>query len=197
MTQRRCEHCRAPLSVGGARGRTPTFCSNRCRTASHRSHPVPTELRQRSRWVGYGVNRNGEPRPYWLPGGGWLSRDITDPMNWEGWERAKGEPVDRRGFILGDGIGCLFIDDCVHAATVHPDVFSAIRALNTYAEITADGSGVQALVLHQPMPTQTLTVGGHPATIESTPTSWVALTGRRIAGTPLRCADLHLATVDG
>jgi hypothetical protein len=153
---------------------------------------VPTELRQRSRWVGYGVTRNGEPRPYWLPGGGWHSRDLTDPSNWEGWYRAKTVAPDNRGFILGDGIGCLFIDDCVHAATVHPDVLSAIRAMNTYAEITADGHGVQVLVLSPPAHNETLNIDGHPATVASTSAHWVPLTGRRIAGTPLRCAALAL-----
>lgn len=196
MKPRQCEHCRTPLSVGGARGRTPTFCSNRCRTAAHRSHPVPIEMRQRSRWIGYTDIRD-KLHPYWLPGGGWHARDLTDPSNWESWERAKREPADRRGFILGDGIACLTIDGCVHAATVHPDVLSAIRALNTYAEISANGDGIQVLVLSPPSPNEQITVGGHLATIESTPTSWVALTGRHITGTPLRCAALHPATVDG
>lgn len=192
MKQRRCEHCRAPLSVGGARGRTPTFCSNRCRTAAHRSHPVPTEMRQRSRWIGYGIDRAGEPRPYWLSGYGWHSRDLTDPSNWESWDRAKTTPPSQRGFILGDGIGCLTIDGCVHAAAVHPDVLAALRALDTYAEITPNGTGVQVLVLSPPTHNETLNIGGHPATVASTPAHWVPLTGRQITGTPLRCAALTL-----
>lgn len=191
MKPRRCEHCRQPLSIGGARGRSPRFCSNRCRTAAFRAHPVPTAMRQRARWIGYRVH-NGTPRPYYLPGLGWSDRHPGKPENWVGWDEAKTHDVDRRGFMLGGGIGYILIDSCVDKrGVVHPDVLDAVLGMNSYAEVTYDRLSVQVLVLREPEPEAQLHVGGFSSRVISMEPYWIPLTGKRITGTPLRCEQFE------
>jgi hypothetical protein len=194
MKPRRCEHCRQPLSIGGARGRSPRFCSNRCRTAAFRAHPVPTVMRQRARWIGYTtIDHSGKLLPYWLPGGFWSERrPLSDPSNWASWETVKEEAPDRRGFMLGDGIGCIRIDGCMNGrGTVKPAVLDAVLAMNSYAEVTSNGRSVQVFVMREPESEGQLRVGGFTASVRSTPSTWVPMTGKRITGTPLRCEEFQ------
>lgn len=120
---------------------------------------------------------------------------MRDPANWSGWDIAKDAKPDRRGFMLGDGIGCVSIDGCVsQRGTVDEKV---LRALNTFAEIGWGKRGVQAVGWLPEFPLRSTEVCGFPATVESTAKHWVPLTGRRV-GTHTKLGDLSelLATCE-
>ncbi|GFG48901.1 hypothetical protein CQY20_33260 [Mycolicibacterium agri] len=66
---------------------------------------------------------------------------MSDPANWSGWDIAKDAKPGRRGFVLGSGIGCVTISDCVSQRGVVDA--KVLAALTTVAEVTWDGRGVQ------------------------------------------------------
>lgn len=111
---------------------------------------------------------------------------MRDPANWCGWDRAK--DAKRRGFMLGDGIGCVSIDGCVSpSGDVDADV---LRALNTFTEIGWNERGVQAIGWLPEAPLRHVEVCGFPATVVSEARHWVPLTGRRV-GTHTKLGDLN------
>lgn len=151
-------------------------------------------MRQRARWIGYTtIDHSGKLLPYWLPGGFWAARrPLSDPSNWVGWETVKEEAPDRRGFMLGDGIGCILIEGCVDKrGTVNADVLDAVLEMDSYAEVTSNGRSVQVFVMREPEPEGQLRVGGCTARVISMEPYWVPMTGRRITGTPLRCEQFE------
>lgn len=143
-------------------------------------------MRQRDRWVCYLPLERRLMGPYWLPNS-WVGKDMRDPANWSGWDIARTAKPDRRGFMLGDGIGCVSIEGCV---SPRGDVDAGVlRALNTFAEVGWDKRGVQALGWLPESPPRVTEVCGYHATVASTPTHWVPLTGRRV-GTHTMLGDL-------
>lgn len=179
MSQRTCPTCGSPLGVGGDRGRAPTYCSGRCRTAGHRSAGVPAAMRQRPRWVGWS-RRDPEPRPHWIPNFWFTEKDMSDPGNWVGWEQAQDHHAER-GFILGDGVGYLTIAGCVSPdGVVDHAVLTWLREFDSFAEITWYSTAVQVVVLTPEAPQLDLSVAGHSAVLVSTPDHWIPLTGHRI-----------------
>src|SRR5690606_3396468 len=101
-----CERCGERLAIAG-RGRTPRFCSGRCRAAAHRArHRLPRELTSRARWVRHDrkvpITPDGRPA------------SSTDPRTWSTYrEAARSQAGDGLGFVLGDGVACLDIDLCL------------------------------------------------------------------------------------
>src|SRR5690606_40768293 len=95
-----CGRCGTEVKVAG-RGRTPRYCSTRCRVAAHRARPkLPAELTERARWV-----RHEDKRPI-TPDG--RAASSTDPSTWSTYrEAARSQVGDGLGFVLGDGIACL------------------------------------------------------------------------------------------
>lgn len=113
---------------------------------------------------------------------------MRDPANWSGWDIARTAKPDRRGFMLGDGIGCVSIEGCV---SQRGDVDAGVlSALNTFTEIGWDKRGVQALGWLPESPLRRVDVCGFPATVASTAAHWVPLTGRRV-GTHTKLGDLN------
>src|SRR5690606_1666864 len=97
--------CGERLTIAG-RGRTPRYCSARCRVAAHRARWIPVELTSRARWV-----RHEGKRPI-TPAG--RAASSTDPRTWSTYrEAARSKAGDGLGFVLGAGIGCLDLDNCL------------------------------------------------------------------------------------
>ncbi|MDM2173425.1 hypothetical protein PP404_16050 [Mycobacteroides abscessus] len=176
MSVTHCEHCGATLGIGGRSGPTPRFCSSRCRTAAHRSWDIPTPMRQRDRWVTWMLLPNRPPKPCWIPNS-WIGRDMTDPANWESWERAKSVRPGRRGFMLGDGIGMVTITDCVVRGKVDEQVLAQV---DSFAQITWDGTGVQVLGWLDDTPAEWITWHGLRAQRAAGARYWVPLTAQRV-----------------
>src|SRR5690606_31294890 len=130
----RCERCGERLAVAG-RGRTPRYCSARCRMAAHRArHRLPRELTERARWV-----RHEDKRPI-TPGG--RPASSTGRRTWSACrEAARSKGADGLGFVLGGGIACLDIDQCLDERG-RPDARArAIRARVPDAYVATSPSG--------------------------------------------------------
>ncbi|MEV0031422.1 hypothetical protein [Nocardia sp. NPDC050793] len=103
--------------------------------AAHRAHQVlPEELRRRRRWVGW--TRDKMPiQPDGTPA------SSVDPETWTSWTviRSSG----RRGFVLGDGVGCIDLDHCLVDGVPTPAAAALLAELPpTYIEISPSGEGL-------------------------------------------------------
>src|SRR5690606_4425373 len=132
-----CERCGERLAVAG-RGRTPRFCSGRCRAAAHRARRrLPRELTSRARWV-----RHDRKRPITVDG---RPASATDPRTWSTYHTAARSKVgDGLGFVLGDGVACLDIDQCLDERG-RPDARARAilaRVPDAYVEISPSGRGL-------------------------------------------------------
>lgn len=132
-----CERCGERLTIAG-RGRTPRYCSPRCRAAAHRARRrLPRELTERTRWV-----RHKGKRPI-TPDG--RPASATDPRTWSTYrEAARSKVGDGLGFVLGDGVACLDIDRCLDERG-RPDARARAilaRVPDAYVEISPSGRGL-------------------------------------------------------
>lgn len=132
-----CEWCGEKTPVAG-RGRTPRFCSTRCRVAAHRARPkLPVELTTRDRWV-----RHDHKRPI-TPDG--RPASSTDPATWSTHcEAARSKAGDGLGFVLGDGIACLDLDHCLDDQG-RPNATAReilARVPEAYVEVSPSGAGL-------------------------------------------------------
>lgn len=132
-----CERCGERLAVAG-RGRTPRYCSPRCRVAAHRArHRLPRELTERARWV-----RHEGKRPITVDG---RPASSTDPSTWSTYREAtRSKSGDGLGFVLGDGVACLDIDHCLDGRG-RPDARARAilaRVPGAYVEISPSGRGL-------------------------------------------------------
>lgn len=142
-----CRHCGAKLDIQRSR-RTPLYCSTRCRVAAHRARKprVPAELLRRDRWVSWRpVRRAGRvtKMPVQLDG---TAASSTDPSTWVPYSAVA--KLERKGFVLGDGIGCLDLDHCLidGEPTAAAARFLAQLPL-TYIEISPSGDGLHVFGL--------------------------------------------------
>src|SRR5438128_2132423 len=137
---RGCERCGDGLGPLRS-GPTPRFCSTRCRVAAHRAK-MPAELRSRARWVAWELTRRDggkvTKRPVQLDG---RPASTTDHRTWTSYARLQGRK--RRGWVLGEGIGCIDLDHCL--VDGRPTA-AAQRFLNslpdTYIEVSPGGDGL-------------------------------------------------------
>lgn len=127
------------------------YCSTRCRVAAHRERGravevVPAPLREADRWVCW----DGFKRPIDPATGGLAS--VTDPSTWGTWEVAR-RRSERVGFVLGTGIGCVDLDDCLDADG-RPNA-AATDLLEFYAgsyvEVSPSGRGLHIWGAAPPM----------------------------------------------
>ena len=120
------------------RGRTPRYCSARCRVAAHRArHRLPRELTERARWV-----RHEAKRPITVDG---RPASSTNPATWSTYsEAARSKAGDGLGFVLGAGIACLDLDNCLDGRG-RPDARARAilaRVPGAYVEVSPSGRGL-------------------------------------------------------
>lgn len=119
-------------------------------------HNVPATLRQIDQWVlwkaepkaGGGMNKV----PYTIRG---VHASSTNAVTWSDWGtvlvayQEEGADYDGGGFNLKRENGILALDfDHVrdaHSGVIDPMVLTAIRRLNTYAEISPSGTGIRVI----------------------------------------------------
>lgn len=105
----KCEQCDAVIEVRS--GRVPRFCSGACRQKAYRArkrepaHPFPEEMVSTARWV-----RADGKRPI-MPDGSPASS--TNPETWATFQEVQSGAGDGFGFMLGDGIACIDMDNCL------------------------------------------------------------------------------------
>lgn len=120
-------------SLTERQGRPVTYCSNACRQKAFRARrreeraavaaaeaitreaaAVPAELRARARWVRWTITRDGRKLP--LQARTNRAASSTDARTWRTYDEATASTVGRGlGYVLGDGIGCIDLDDCFDA----------------------------------------------------------------------------------
>lgn len=100
-----CERCGERLSIP-SRGRSPRFCSSRCRVAAHRARKprLPARMTGVRRWV-----RADGKRPVMVDGS---PASSTDPSTWASFSEVQSGAGDGYGIMLGGGLGCWDLDDC-------------------------------------------------------------------------------------
>lgn len=153
-----CEHDGTPIEISG-RGRPPKFCSDSCRVAAHRARravvaeaeeilrstldPIPAELRERDRWVRWTVTKDGRKLP--LRADRNRAASSTDPHTWTSYSTARDSTVGTGvGFVLGDGIGCLDLDDALDADGRPSALAATVLRANpdAWVEVSMSGRGL-------------------------------------------------------
>lgn len=137
-----CGRCGAKLDV--TRSRRPIlYCSNACRQAAYRARRprLPVEMRRSPRWVEWRPVRCG-PRVTKMPiqiNGAVASS--TDPATWAPFSKVA--RAERKGFVLGDGIGCIDLDHCLIDGEPTAAAAKFLAALPpTYVEVSPSGDGL-------------------------------------------------------
>lgn len=105
MAKRVCVHCGGTLPAGVNSGRTPRYCSGRCRTAAYRARraeQLPADMRALPRWTSAAGKRPITPTG--------TPASSTDPGTWSSYSEVAGGP---RGVMLGGGLACIDLDHCI------------------------------------------------------------------------------------
>lgn len=182
---RSCTQCSGAMLTTARRD--SRFCSGACRQASYRARKlagsIPAELRAADRWMRFRLVPRGEKLtkvPTMVNG---RNASSTAAGTWTTYAEAAASSVGAGlGFALGDGIGCLDLDDAVAAdgtlsALAH-DVLSANP--DAWVELSVSGRGLHIWGLMAEAPGRVL------------PGIEVYSQGRFIAlGTTYRAGGLH------
>ena len=105
---RTCAHC--GRSIAGKRANA-RFCSTSCRVMAGRNNPIPAVMRGSDRWVSWRPVQRGDKWTKLPTQVGGRPASSTDPRTWTSWLEVRDLP--RRGWVLGEGIGCIDLDDCI------------------------------------------------------------------------------------
>lgn len=184
---RNCQHCAGPINDQGG-GRTPRYCSGRCRVAAHRArHAPPAELRSRRQWV----RRDEQKRPLTADGS---PASSTDPSTWTSYAKARRSIAGvGLGFVLAadDGLAVLDLDDCLdeHGQVVDWAAEIVAQLLGrTYIETSPSGRGLHVWGYGHVDRGRNIRVPGGRVEIYSQ-ARYIAL-GRRFRSSPDTLADL-------
>ena len=154
-----CKECGAPTGLGGARGRTPSYCSSRCRQRAYRRRkriPIPKVMTSQARWV-----RADGKRPIMVDGS---SASSTNHTTWASYEDVHASTRgDGFGFMLGGGIGCYDLDHCIEAGVLADWAKAVIPTIVEpviYAEVSQSGTGLHMFVEADEAPGRRIGVPG-------------------------------------
>lgn len=112
-----CAQCGSRLTLPETGGRPATYCGTPCRMRAYRARKrverttvaIPVCMRNRERWI----RHDDEKRP--LTTHGWYA-SVRRPSTWTTYARARDSEVGvGMGYVLGDGIGCIDLDDVIDA----------------------------------------------------------------------------------
>lgn len=176
-----CRQCAQPFTAEGARGRTPTYCSTRCRVAAYREREAssfPVEMMGK-RWT-----RADGKRPIMVDG---APASSTNPNTWTAYDQvATGDGLagDGYGIMLGDGVGCYDFDNVFNvdgtltgAAKV---AVSNIREPILYAERSISGRGMHIFVTASECPGYRVPLSGGGSVERYTRERFIRVTGDRV-----------------
>lgn len=147
---RECGHC--GKSIAGKRA-DAKWCSVSCRVMAGRARKrFPAEMTSADRWVRYKLapRKNGKLAkvPIQLDG---RNASSTDSTTWTSFKAVQASSVgDGLGWVLGNGIGCLDLDDCFDdAGRLSPLALSVVsehRDRAVLIERSLSGRGVHIFV---------------------------------------------------
>ena len=180
---RSCDTCSARIPRTAAHN--ARFCSGACRQKAYRrrSRPLPVELTSRERWVCWEPRvRNGKWTKVPLTVDGNEAR-VNAPSTWTTFSRARAAATDGRvGIVLGDGLGCIDLDDCISDGKVAPwaqDVIDQNRDEAFLVERSVSGAGVHIFLPMAEAPGRMIRDGEVSVEVYSQG-RYIAVTGDRI-----------------
>ena len=134
-----CERCGVSIGLGGARGRSPKFCSARCRVAAHRAKVrLPESLTSLDRWAA----RDGK-RPVQVDG---RPASSTKSATWTSYADVADRP---NGIMLGGGLGCWDLDSVIVDGELIPEareVLDRVGDSALWVERSMSGRGLHVFV---------------------------------------------------
>ena len=137
-------HVRLPLTLASR----AKFCSAACRQKAYRQRSrrgLPAEMTRRPRWVRHDASK----MPMTLFGG---PASVVDPRTWTTYEKAAASTVGTGlGIVLGDGLGCVDLDECFIGGRLAPwarEVVDEWRDRAVFMEVSMSGRGLH---LYAPM----------------------------------------------
>ncbi len=197
MTGRACEWCDAPMRLAreGAR-----FCSPNHRLRAHRAAKrndsmrvaVPVEMAARERWMRWELVRRGDrftKRPVAVDGS---SGSSTNAAKWASLDAACASSLGVGvGFALGDGIGCIDLDHAIVDGVVAEWALEILaRTPGTYVEVSQSGEGLHIFGWLPEGGGRNIRDGVRCVEFYSAG-RYIAVTGNRFDGSPLKLADLR------
>lgn len=171
------------------------YCTTRCRVAGNRRKArlggvLPAEMTSRRRFVRWALReRNGKSTKMPLTIRG-RAASSTDAETWVDFEAAASSGVGQGvGFVLGDGIGCIDLDDAIVGGVVEPWAQVVLDANpGTFVEVSQSGAGLHVFGLLEERPGRVVRDGRKVEVYSAG--RYIALTGRRFGGFPSRLAPL-------
>lgn len=140
-----CEHCETKLGIP-SRGPSPRFCSPACRQAAYRARcrkQLPARMRELDRWVA----ADGK-RPLTVAG---RPASSTDPSTWSTHSEVAAGP---HGVMLGGGLACIDLDDCLNSrgrlADWAADILAAVPGAVVERSLSGRGLHIFGLLPEAP-----------------------------------------------
>lgn len=187
---RRCEYCGGTMVTVRVDAR---FCTQKCGVYYRRKlAKLPTELTSKARFVRWKLaERRGKTTKVPLTTGG-RAASSTDPATWVSFAEARSSAVGAGlGFVLGEGIGCIDLDDAITDGAVAPWAQAVLDANpHTFVEVSQSGNGLHVFGLLKEGPGRKIRDGRN---IEVYSVGrYIALTGARFGNAPSKLAPLVL-----
>ncbi len=139
---------------------------------------IPAALTKLPRWIVWDANKVPFDAQTATPA------SSVDPATWTTFNRACGRYVSDSfagvGFMLGNGIVGIDLDDCVRDGVIEPWAQAIINNLNSYTELSPSGRGVHVLIRGKKPGTRSR-VGSAEIYDHA---RYFCMTGRRVPGTP-------------
>lgn len=183
-----CERCAGRFIPARS---TARFCGPTCRKAANRAvRQLPAEMISSARWMRWQLERrNGKwtKRPVMVDG---RSAKSTDPATWSDYATAGRSKVGKGlGFALGEGIGCVDLDDSIVDGVVVPWARAILdRTPATFAEVSQSGNGLHIFGLLPERGGRVIRDGRSVEVYSSG--RFIAVTGDRFEQAPSKLADL-------
>lgn len=189
-----CEQCGGDLPILARRH--ARFCSGRCRVAAHRARRaatgLPKELTERRRWV----RRDVRKAPRTLDGG---FASVVSPSTWAEHADAASSSVGvGMGYVLaeGDGVVVVDLDHCLDGGELAPWAREILdRCPPTFVEVSQSGDGLHIFGHGRVERGRRLRRDGAAVEVYGQG-RYVAVTGRRFEGAPVRLADISVVVAD-
>lgn len=146
-----CQYCGANITGKRANAR---YCSTSCRVMGNRkrvSDPIPQVMRDSARWVSWRPVQRGEHTtkvPVQVNG---RNASSTDPSTWAHYRSVSS--LARRGWVLGEGIGCIDLDKCMVDGSLEPwarKIVDEYRERAILIEVSPSGEGVHIFLPMEP-----------------------------------------------